>query len=41
MEEFKNSIGGNGNIEPVFQLPSDLINLFRALVVQTGNVDLT
>lgn len=41
MEEFKNSIGGDGNIEPVFQLPSDLINLFRALVVQTGNVDLT
>lgn len=41
MEEFKNSIGGSGKIEPVFQLPSDLINLFRALVVQTGNVDLT
>lgn len=41
MEEFKNSIGGSGDIEPVFQLPSDLINLFRALVVQTGNVDLT
>jgi AAA15 family ATPase/GTPase len=43
MEEFKNSIDGNGEakIEPVFQLPSDLINLFRALVVQTGNVDLT
>ncbi|MBK0403820.1 AAA family ATPase [Adhaeribacter sp. BT258] len=43
MEEFKNSIDSNGNnfIEPVFQLPSDLINLFRALVVQTGNVDLT
>lgn len=41
MEEFKNSIGGNSDIVPVFQLPSDLINLFRALVVQTGNVDLT
>ncbi len=41
MEEFKNSIGGNVDIVPVFQLPSDLINLFRALVVQTGNVDLT
>lgn len=41
MEDFKNSIGGDGSIEPVFQLPSDLINLFRALVVQTGNVDLT
>lgn len=41
MDEFKNSISIDGNIEPVFQRPSDLINLFRALVVQTGNVDLT
>jgi len=45
MKEFKNSIRGNnkeaGAFTPVFQLPSDLINLFRALVVQTGNVDLT
>lgn len=43
MSEFKNSISGNGNfdIDPVFQLPSDLINLFRALIVQTGDVDLT
>lgn len=41
MEEFKNSISINGDINPVFQLPSDLINLFRALVVQTGSVDLT
>ncbi|NTW83910.1 MAG: ATP-binding protein [Chlorobiaceae bacterium] len=41
MEEFKNSISINGEINPVFQLPSDLINLFRALVVQTGSVDLT
>jgi len=41
MEEFKNSIGEDSTIEPVFQLPSDLIDLFRALIVQTGNVDLT
>jgi AAA15 family ATPase/GTPase len=41
MSEFKNSISLNGDIEPVFQLPTDLINLFRALVVQTGSVDLT
>lgn len=43
MSEFKALIklDGNQEIEPVFQLPSDLINLFRALVVQTGNVDLT
>ena len=44
MSEFKNSIlGGNlvDDFNPVFQLPADLINLFRALVVQTGNVDLT
>jgi len=43
MSEFKNSISlGNGElINPVFQLPADLINLFKALVVQTGQVDLT
>ncbi len=41
MTEFKNSIGEGSGIEPVFQLPSDLIDLFRALIVQTGNVDLT
>ncbi len=44
MQEFKASISGNSKIDsfnPVFELPSDLINLFRALVVQTGNVDLT
>ena len=43
MSEFKAliSLDRNQQIEPVFQLPSDLINLFRALVVQTGNVDLT
>ena len=41
MSEFKNSISINSDIKPVFQLPSDLINLFRALVVQTGSVDLT
>ena len=40
MLEFKNSIS-DGNFNPVFELPSDLINLFRALVVQTGDVDLT
>jgi hypothetical protein len=46
MMEYKNSLDFNsGNsssdITPIFQLPSDLINLFRALVVQTGEVDLT
>ncbi|MDQ6786814.1 MAG: ATP-binding protein [Acidobacteriota bacterium] len=43
MEEFKSSISASSIIDfnPVFELPSDLINLFRALVVQTGNVDLT
>lgn len=44
MSEFKDSITTNNDengFTPVFQLPSDLINLFRALVVQTGNVDLT
>lgn len=43
MEEFKSSISipDNNDFNPVFELPSDLINLFRALVVQTGNVDLT
>ena len=43
MSEFKNSINSKDNqlINPVFQLPSDLINLFKALVVQTGEVDLT
>jgi len=43
MTEFKNSISGanQDSFNPVFQLPADLINLFRALVVQTGNVDLT
>ena len=43
MEEFKSSISASSKIDfnPVFELPSDLINLFRALVVQTGNVDLT
>ncbi len=44
MDEFKNSIAGNGlegSFSPIFQLPADLINLFRALVVKTGNVDLT
>jgi len=44
MLEFKNSITGDNataSFNPVFQLPEDLINLFRALVVQTGNVDLT
>jgi hypothetical protein len=43
MSEFKNSIGSTSltPIEPVFQLPSDLINLFKALIVQTGKVDLT
>lgn len=40
MSEFKNSISED-TFDPVFELPSDLINLFRALVVQTGNVDLT
>ncbi|WP_298507089.1 AAA family ATPase [uncultured Maribacter sp.] len=42
MTEFKNSLNTvNSNpIEPVFQLPSDLINLFKALIVQTGKVDL-
>jgi AAA15 family ATPase/GTPase len=40
MSEFKRSISED-NFEPVFELPSDLINLFRALVVQTGDVDLT
>lgn len=41
MEDFKSSIGGKRDIDPIFQLPSNLINLFRALVVQTGKVDLT
>jgi len=43
MEEFKSSISisDHDDYNPVFELPSDLINLFRALVVQTGNVDLT
>ena len=43
MEEFKSSISisDHDDFNPVFELPSDLINLFRALVVQTGNVDLT
>jgi AAA15 family ATPase/GTPase len=44
MLDFKDSIASNTSAEsiaPVFQLPADLINLFRALVVQTGNVDLT
>lgn len=43
MAEFQNSIslGGGQNVSPVFQLPADLINLFKALVVQTGEVDLT
>jgi AAA15 family ATPase/GTPase len=41
MSEFKNSISIDNQINPLFQLPSDLINLFKALVVQTGNVDLT
>lgn len=44
MTEFKNSISSDdpdGAFTPVFELPADLINLFRALVVQTGNVDLT
>ncbi|MCD8401350.1 AAA family ATPase [Tenacibaculum finnmarkense] len=42
MTEFKNSIGADNlnPINPVFQLPSDLINLFKALIVQTGKVDL-
>ena len=43
MGEFKSSLSSAGTtrFDPVFELPSDLINLFRALVVQTGNVDLT
>jgi AAA15 family ATPase/GTPase len=44
MSDFSDSISvntTNESIFPAFQLPGDLINLFRALVVQTGNVDLT
>lgn len=40
MSEFKNSISKETDIQPLFELPADLIDLFRALVVQTGNVDL-
>lgn len=40
MQEFKNSISKDSLMEPVFELPADLIDLFKALVVQTGSVDL-
>jgi len=43
MSDFESSINSNNNklISPVFQLPSDMINIFKTLIVQTGDVDLT
>ena len=42
MEEFKSTINQKiSSYEPVFQLPENLVDLFRTLQVQTGHVDLT
>jgi len=43
MNEFKSSViaSSEDSFNPIFELPSDLVNVFKALIVQTGNVDLT
>jgi AAA15 family ATPase/GTPase len=42
MEEFKETLNQQSlNYEPVFQLPENLVDLFRTLQVQTGGVELT
>jgi len=42
MNEFKEILGQqNLSYEPVFQLPSNLVDLFKTLQVQTGDIDLT
>jgi len=42
MDEFKETIGQkNLDYAPVFQLPENLVDLFRTLQVQTGDVELT
>lgn len=41
MNEFKGTINQNNlSYEPVFQLPENLVDLFKTLQVQTGNVEL-
>ncbi len=41
MDEFKNTLNHPSlQFEPIFQLPENLIDLFKTLEVQTGNVDL-
>jgi len=41
MDEFKETLNHPSlNFEPVFELPQNLIDLFKTLQVQTGNVDL-
>jgi len=42
MEEFKQTLASqNMNYEPVFQLPENMIDLFKTLQVQTGEVELS
>ena len=42
MDEFKEILGQKSlSYEPVFQLPANLVDLFRTLQVQTGDIDLT
>lgn len=42
MEEFKDTLTQqNLNYEPVFQLPENLVDLFKTLQVQTGDVELS
>lgn len=42
MDEFKEILGQKDiSYEPVFQLPANLVDLFKTLQVQTGDIDLT
>jgi len=42
MEEFKDTLSQQStNYEPVFQLPENLVDLFKTLQVQTGDVELS
>lgn len=42
MNEFKGTLGQKDlSYEPVFQLPANLVDLFKTLQVQTGDIDLT
>ena len=42
MQDFQSTLGDmHSNYQPVFQLPSDLVDLFKTLQVQTGNVELS